>query len=191
MNRDSLCLATAVLATAALIAGCGTLIPGFNAAPQTNSGNSSSRPTYAQEGSLAPEINLKSLTGDQITLSKLEGRPVLVNFWATWCGPCREEFPALQRAYKKYQDKGFIIVGVNFQDENSDQGVLTFVRNSVVTFPIVRDTGERLGRIYNVRGLPTSFLIDKTGTIRSIVVGSVVGFPREDNFFEDELAKIF
>lgn len=146
----------------------------------------SARPTTAKIGSLAPEIDLKSMTGDQITLSKLQGRPVLVNFWATWCGPCREEFPTLVRKYKQYQDQGFVVLGVNTQDENSDTGVMNFMKNTLVNFPIVRDTGNQLSRTYRVDGLPTSFFIDRSGVIRDTVVGG----PMTDDFLDKEFAKI-
>jgi cytochrome c biogenesis protein CcmG/thiol:disulfide interchange protein DsbE len=145
-----------------------------------------SRPTVVKIGDLAPEIDLKSMTGDQIVLSKLQGRPVVVNFWATWCGPCREEFPALVRMFKQYHDQGLVVVGVNFQDDNSDEGVLTFMRNTLVNFPIVRDIGERLGREYRVDGLPTSYFIDKSGIVRDIVVGG----PMTDDFLDKQFAKI-
>ncbi len=145
-----------------------------------------SRPTTAKIGDLAPEIALKSMTGDQIALSKLEGHPVLVNFWATWCGPCREEFPALVRKYKQYKDQGFVVIGVNYQDENTDEGVMTFMRDTLVNFPIVRDTGDRVGRMYRINGLPTSYFIDKTGVIRDVVVGG----PMTDDFIDKEFAKI-
>lgn len=184
MKRNQFIFLACLLLLTLGIAGCGTLLPGTNPAP--GAASASSRPTFAKDGDLAPEINLKSMTGDQIVLSKLEGHPVLVNFWATWCGPCREEFPAIQRSYKKYKDQGFIVLGVNFQDENSDEGVLTFMRNSVANFPIVRDTGERVGRMYNVRGLPTSFFIDKQGIIRDTVVGG----PMTDEFIDQEWGKI-
>ncbi len=167
-------VAVAILAMLALSA-CGSA----NAA--TNS-----RPTTAKIGDLAPEISLKSMTGDQIVLSKLEGHPVLVNFWATWCGPCREEFPALVRKYKQYKDQGFVVIGVNYQDENTDEGVMTFMRNTLVNFPIVRDTGDRVGRMYRINGLPTSYFIDKTGVIRDVVVGG----PMTDDFIDKEFAKI-
>jgi cytochrome c biogenesis protein CcmG, thiol:disulfide interchange protein DsbE len=159
-----------------------------NPAAAVSSANNSapSRPTTTKIGELAPEINLKSLNSDPIVLSKLEGHPLLVNFWATWCGPCREEFPALMRAYKKYKDQGFMVIGVNYQDDNSDDGVLTFMRNSVADFPIVRDTGERVGRMYGIRGLPTSFFIDKKGILRDIVVGG----PLTDDWIAAEWPKI-
>lgn len=180
----------AVLLVAALgLAGCSSLPVGQLDAllGRTSSGNSSAgRPTVAKVGDPAPEIDLKSMTGDQITLSKLVGRPVIVNFWATWCGPCREEFPALVRKYKQYQPQGLIIVGVNFQDENSDDGVLTFMRNTLVNFPVVRDTGERAGRMYRINGLPTSIFIDRKGIIRDIVVGG----PMTDDFIDKQFAMI-
>lgn len=144
------------------------------------------RPAVVKIGELAPEIDLPALTGEQITLSKLQGRPVLVNFWATWCGPCRQEFPALVRKYKQYQDQGFIIIGVNTGDSNSDEGVRTFMQNTLVNFPIVRDKDERVGRMYNIKGLPTSVFIDRQGIVRSIFIGG----PMEDAFIDQEFAKI-
>lgn len=175
---------TVFVALLLLILGACNAFP-FNSFGATL-GNTSSRPNVAKIGDLAPEIDLTSMTGDQIVLSKLVGRPVLVNFWATWCGPCRAEFPAFVRKYKEYQDKDFVILGVNTQDDNSDEGVLTFMRNSMVNFPIVRDAGDRLSRVYNVRGLPTSIFIDRQGIIRDIVIGG----PMSDDFIDKQFAKI-
>ncbi len=160
-----------------LLSGCSIL-----SAPASGS----ARPTTVKIGDLAPEIDLKSVTGDQITLSKLEGKPVLVNFWATWCGPCRQEFPALVHMYKKYQDQGLVVLGVNFQDDNSDDGVRTFMRNTLVNFPVVRDVGERVGRMYRISGLPTSIFVDRKGVVRDIVVGG----PMTDEFLDQQWAKI-
>jgi cytochrome c biogenesis protein CcmG/thiol:disulfide interchange protein DsbE len=164
-----------------LLSACSLLNTVSATAPPT-----SARPTTAKIGSLAPEIDLKSMTGDEIVLSKLQGRPVLVNFWATWCGPCREEFPTLVRKYKQYQDQGFVVLGVNTQDENTDAGVLTFMKNTLVNFPVVRDAGNQSSRTYRVDGLPTSFFIDRSGILRDTVVGG----PMTDDFLDKEFAKI-
>ena len=183
--KTRLFAAVAILGLAGwLLSACSIL----NAASAvTNAGAASSaRPTTAKIGSLAPEIDLKSMTGDRIALSKLQGRPVLVNFWATWCGPCREEFPALVRKYKQYQDQGFVVLGVNTQDENSDAGVLTFMKNTLVNFPVVRDAGDQLSQAYRVNGLPTSFFVDRSGVLRDTVVGG----PMTDDFLDKEFAKI-
>ena len=137
-------------------------------------------------GEAAPEIELKSLTGEQITLSKLTGHPVIVNFWATWCGPCRQEFPALVRKYNQYKSAGLVVVGVNFQDDNTDQGVLNFMSNTSVTFPIVRAPDDRLGRLYRVNGLPTSIFIDRKGIVRDIIPGG----PMTDDMIDNEWTKI-
>jgi peroxiredoxin len=146
----------------------------------------SGRPTQARVGELAPEIDLPTLTGERIVLSQLVGKPVVVNFWATWCPPCRAEFPTLVRKYKQYQDQGLVIIGVNTQDTNSDEGIRTFMQNTLVNFPIVRDRDERVTRAYNVRGLPTSVFIDRQGIIREIIVGGLI----EDDFLDKQIAKI-
>lgn len=182
--RRQVGLVILLILAALAIAACGAAIPGLSLPNASNS--SPSRPTTAKIGELAPEINLKSLNSDPIVLSQLVGKPVIVNFWATWCGPCREEFPALVRFYKKHQVDGLVIVGVNFQDENSDEGVQTFMRNTLVNFPIVRDTGERVGRMYGIRGLPTSFFIDKKSVLRDVVVGG----PMTDDYLDQQWGKI-
>ena len=148
--------------------------------------DSTGRPSRAKIGALAPEIDLLTLSGERIVLSQLVGKPVLVNFWATWCGPCRAEFPTFVRKYKQYQDQGLVILAVNTQDANSDEGVRAFAQNTLVTFPIVRDRDDQIARAYNVRGLPTSVFIDRQGIIREIVVGG----PIDDAHLDQQLAKI-
>jgi peroxiredoxin len=142
--------------------------------PGNASGGNTARPNVAKVGDLAPEINLKTMTGEQFVLSQLKGKAVLVNFWATWCGPCRAEFPAFVRKTKEYADKGFVIVGINTQDDNSDEGVLTFMRNSVVNFTIARDLDGNVAKMYRVTGLPTSYFIDRNGIIRDVVIGGPI-----------------
>ncbi len=181
MNKKTMLGIAALIGALLLVLGACNLIPvNLIAAPRDATG----RPTSARVGELAPEIDLRALTGERVVLSQLVGKPVLVNFWATWCGPCRAEFPAFVRKYKQYQDQGFVIIGVNTQDPNPDQGVQAFAQNTLVNFPIARDRDERIARAYNVRGLPTSVFIDRAVIIRDIVVGGPLDDAWIDRLFE-------
>ncbi|MBI5304183.1 MAG: TlpA family protein disulfide reductase [Chloroflexi bacterium] len=169
--------------SAMLLSACGMISPSASTSANTNA---SARPSIVKIGDLAPEIKLKSMTGELVVLSQLKGKIVLVNFWATWCGPCRAEFPAFVRKTKEYADKDFVILGVNTQDENTDEGVLAFMRNSLVNFTIMRDLDGSAARAYRVTGLPTSVFIDRAGIVRDIIVGG----PIPDAKIDEEIAKL-
>ncbi len=179
----------AVFVLCLALIGVGYLLSSRLSAPAaaSNANPAPARPSVAKIGDLAPEIALKTLPdAKDFVLSKQEGKAVLVNFWATWCGPCREEFPAFVRTHNKFKDKGLVIVGVNTQDDSPDQGVLNFMNNTLVNFTIVRDVGDRAARTYNVRGLPTSIFVDRKGIIRDIVIGG----PLSDAILEEKLKVI-
>lgn len=179
---------TAVLTGALLLilGACNPLPTAWSGLASDTAREPSGRPVTAKVGALAPEIDLPTLSGERIVLSQLVGKPVLVNFWATWCPPCRAEFPVFVRKYKQYRDQGLVIIGVNTQDTNSDEGIRTFMHNTLVNFPIVRDRDERVTRAYKVRGLPTTVFIDRQGIIREIIVGG----PLEDAQLDEQIAKI-
>ena len=124
-----------------------------------------------QAGFLAPDFTLETLEGESITLSDLRGQVVLVNFWATWCPPCKAEMPAFQQAYTDYADEGFVIVAVNAIQQDSVSAIETFRASNGLTFPIVLDTDGDTSRAYQVRSLPTSFFVDKEGIISEVVIG--------------------
>ncbi len=119
--------------------------------------------------SLAPDFTLQTLDGEEITLSKLKGKAILLDFWATWCGPCREAVPHLVELYRSYQDRGLEIIGVNLDKSNPD-AVRTYVKAFNIPYPIVIAPDEVV-RNYGVTGLPTTILIDKEGKIREKFMG--------------------
>lgn len=124
-------------------------------------------------GRAAPDFLLESLGGSELRLSDLQGQPVIVNFWATWCPPCREEIPVLVDAYDAQQPGKFTIVGVNLQE--ADSQVQGFVDEFGMTFPVVIDRDSEVADTWRikgpVRGLPASYFIDKRGVVRNVFYG--------------------
>lgn len=122
-------------------------------------------------GQQAPEFTLQTLEGDPVSLSELRGQQVLINFWATWCPPCRREMPAMERAYKRHQDAGFVVLAVNVQE--SEETIRPFVEEMGVTFPIVLDESGVVMRQYKVTALPSSFFVDRRGAIHVRRIGEI------------------
>lgn len=118
----------------------------------------------------APSFRLETLAGDSIDLDDLRGQVVLVNFWASWCAPCRIEMPGFERVYRARRDDGFVIVGIA-TDRWAEDRVREFVREHDITYPILLATGEVVRAYGGVTALPESFLIDREGRIRHRVVG--------------------
>jgi peroxiredoxin len=126
----------------------------------------------------APAIELARLGGGEVNLADYRGQVVLVNFWGTWCEPCRRELPALQSAYEQLEAQGFTIIGVNLtRDEgnygNDEADIQAFLDAYGVTFPIALDYDGEVTNDYRVFPLPTSFFIDPDGNIRYVRVGEV------------------
>ncbi len=124
-----------------------------------------------KEGFSAPDFTLSLLDGGEITLSELRGQVVLVNFWTSWCPPCRKEMPAIESVYRSYKDIGLVVIGLNLTAQDSKPDVSAFVKEMGVTFPIALDVNNAVGNLYRVTALPTSFFIDRQGVIRSVIVG--------------------
>lgn len=121
---------------------------------------------------LTPEYRYTSLDGTEISADAMRGRVVLVNFWATWCAPCRAEMPLLERMHQRHSEAGFLVVGLAV-DRASTAAVQAFVEARGVTYPIVHVGAEAERTFGGVRGYPTSFLLDRTGRIRHTVLGPV------------------
>ncbi|MFH1336433.1 MAG: TlpA disulfide reductase family protein [Candidatus Zixiibacteriota bacterium] len=123
-----------------------------------------------EEGFTAPGFTLQNLNGSPVNLSDFRGRVVLLNFWASWCGPCKKEIPALKRLYQVRKSPDFEILAVSL-DRTAGDKVASFVSANLMEFPILLNPDGDIGGRYWVRGIPTSFLLDKTGIIKWKVVG--------------------
>jgi peroxiredoxin len=125
-------------------------------------------PDQAQVGALAPDFELKNLKGETVRLSDYQGKPVLVNFWATWCAPCKLEMPNFQKYYAKYPGQ-FEILAIEFGEPQDT--VSRFVRDMRLTFPILSDPDAKVHALYRFLGYPTSYVIDQKGVLRFQHVG--------------------
>ncbi|MBI3953087.1 MAG: TlpA family protein disulfide reductase [Chloroflexi bacterium] len=123
-------------------------------------------------GQIAPDFTLERLDGGVLALRELRGRVVLVNFWATWCGPCKVEMPIIQQVYNEYRARGFEVVGVDFGEPREDAA--DFVQRGGFSWPFVLDSDQAIAKRYNVLGLPSSFFLDRQGIVRRIHVGPFV-----------------
>jgi len=142
------------------------------------------RPEGSQIGNLAPDFQLQDLNGDTVSLSDLRGSPVMLNFWATWCPPCRAEMPYMQQIYVEWQDKGLVILTINLRENSSK--VRQFMQSNNLYFPVLLDANGNVAQKYNVTGIPTTFFISKDGIIQERKLGAFQS--KED--IEDCLSKI-
>lgn len=125
-----------------------------------------------QKGFLAPDFSLPQMESESaVTLSDLRGRVIVVNFWASWCPPCKAEMPAMQKIYTAYQSQGLIVLAVNSTVQDSQNSAADFAKQNNLTFPILLDLNGKATRQYAIRSLPTTFFIDRDGVIREIVIG--------------------
>jgi peroxiredoxin len=114
----------------------------------------------------APDFTLKSAAGGNLRLSEQRGRVVLVNFWATWCGPCKVEMPHLNRLYEKYRSAGFVLLGVNVDDD--PKAAVALAARLGVTFPVLFDAGKLVSKLYLLDSMPFTVLIDRDGRVRRL-----------------------
>jgi len=127
----------------------------------------SSKPT---KGETAPDFRLETLDGQVVTLSDFQGKPVMLNFWASWCGPCQMEIPYMVTAYTDVDDQ-FEIVAVNIQESSDD--VQEFVDSVGMTFPVLLDSDASVAMGYSIRGIPTSYFLDSDGVVVAIHEGTL------------------
>jgi cytochrome c-type biogenesis protein len=128
-------------------------------------------PQRVGPGAPAPEYGAALLDGDSLSLASLEGTPVLLNVWATWCHPCREEMPDLQALSERYRDRGLRVLGVSIDQRGSDEAIRAFLGEAGVDFTILLDPRDVVSRRFQAMGVPETYLIDREGVIRKRWIG--------------------
>lgn len=116
----------------------------------------------------APDFTFTTLDGSQVRLSDLKGRVVVLNFWASWCGPCRDEAPALQAVWERYRDRGVVLLGVAYTD--TERGARAFVEEFRQTYPNGLDIGTRISEMYHIQGVPETFIINRDGEVVEFIM---------------------
>jgi peroxiredoxin len=128
-------------------------------------------------GQPAPDFALKSSSGENLRLSEYRGDVVMINFWATWCGPCRQEMPLLDELYARYQRVGFSLLGVNIDDDS--RRAMDMINELGVTFPVLFDSSKQVSRLYNVDAMPVTVIVDREGNVRHIHQGYKPGYEQK------------
>ena len=124
------------------------------------------------KGDTAPDFELTTLAGEKVRLSELKGKKVIINFWATWCPPCKAEMPHMQNYYEEFaEDENVEILAVNLTSGDKLKSVEAFIEDYKLTFPIPLDTEGKIGKKYQAVTIPTSYMIDTTGRIQNKIIG--------------------
>ena len=161
MTKGLKAILPVILTLVLLLASC-------SAGSEPLDGESSTAPVEGtQVGNLAPDFQLQNLDGQTVSLGNLQGKPVLINFWATWCPPCRSEMPYIQEIYDEWSDKELVVLAINIGESSSK--VEEFMQSYNLSFAVLLDTRQDVAQRYNITGIPTTFSIDKNGIIQEKV----------------------
>jgi peroxiredoxin len=152
---------------AAMIAAAALALPAFAVNPT---------------GSPAPQFTLGAKSGQTVSLAQYKGQVVMLNFWASWCGPCRQEMPLLESIYKKYNKLGFTMIGVNVEPDSNAAN--EWLKATPVSFPILYDKDSKVSKMYDVAGMPSTVIIDRTGKVRVLHRGYK---PGDENEYLDSI----
>ena len=138
------------------------------------------------DSGLAPDFSLTGFDGRKVTLSELRGQVVIVNFWASWCPPCREEAAYLEQTWRKYQGQGVVFIGVDYVD--TEKAALAYIQEFDITYINGPDLRTEISDAYNIQGVPETFFIAKNGELRGVHIGPLVA-PQLDEKIEELLAE--
>ncbi len=180
MNKRLGIVLVIVSTVALVIAGCSS-----SAAPQASAPSGTSSPIEGvQVGNLAPDFQLPNLDSGALSLNELRGKPVILNFWATWCRPCVTEMPYLQEIHEEYSDEGLMLLAIDI-DENPSQ-VEEFLQNNNLSLPVLLDIGGVVAQKYGIQYIPTTYFIDGDGVIQEKRIGAFINAAQ----IEEQLSKI-
>jgi peroxiredoxin len=133
-------------------------------------------------GQPAPQFTLGARSGHDVSLAQYKGDVVMLNFWASWCGPCRQEMPLLETIYQKYNRLGFVLLGVNVEPDSNAAN--DWLKATPVSFPILYDKESKVSRLYDVEGMPSTVIIDRAGRVRMLHRGYK---PGDENEYLDSI----
>jgi len=139
----------------------------------------------AGTGDPAPGFSLPARGGGEVSLEQWKGQVVLVNFWATWCGPCRKEMPLLEQIYQRYKGLGFTLLAVNVEDDS--EGAERWLKQTPVSFPVLFDRDNAISRLYEVPAMPSTVIIDRQGRLRHVHYGYT---PGTENLYQEQVRSL-
>jgi len=151
-----------------------TTLPNENSQTQNSTSSEGSTPSSLLDNSIkakAQDFKLKDLNGKEVSLSDFEGKKVFLNFWASWCPPCKAEMPEIEQLYQQTKDSDLVILAVNIGEDK--ETVQTFIDNNKYNFKVLLDTEQEAALNYNITSIPTSYFIDKDGNIKASFIGSM------------------
>jgi cytochrome c biogenesis protein CcmG/thiol:disulfide interchange protein DsbE len=140
------------------------------------------------QSGIAPDFTLTSFSGENLTLSDLHGQVVVINFWASWCPPCREEAAYLEQTWRKYKDQGVVFIGVDYLDTETE--ALAYIEEFDITYFNGPDLRTSISQAYKIQGVPETFYVAKNGELRSLKIGPLVS-PELDQKIEELLAESY
>ncbi|MHA2428085.1 MAG: TlpA family protein disulfide reductase [Candidatus Hermodarchaeia archaeon] len=136
----------------------------------------------------APDFTLYTFDGEKITLSELRGKVVIINFWASWCPPCKEEAPYLEEMWRKYKDQGVVFLGVDYVDTEPE--ALAYIEEFDITYPNGPDLRTEISQAYRIKGVPETFFVAKDSTLKGVKIGPLTP-PELENRIEELLAEAY
>ena len=140
------------------------------------------------DSGVAPDFTITGYNGQTVTLSDLRGQVVIINFWASWCPPCREEAAYLEQTWRKYKDQGVVFIGVDYVD--TEKAALAYIAEFDITYLNGPDVGTRIAQAYNIKGVPETYYVDRNGTLRGVHIGPLTS-PILDEKIDELLAESY